>query len=191
MGRYTARPVTTDEYKLILKTLREGYELDGVKHGPDHKTAAIMVMERNLGMRLSDIIRLKRESIVYNGFDYQLNVVEKKTGKGRYFIVNEAVKKFIDDYADSVNVAQGMIFKVTEEAVWKAMRNVTKYLKMKDVNTHSIRKLAGLSIYKSTGYDLEAVRAFYQHKSLDVTQRYLRITPATLRKAINDTVDLG
>ena len=114
MGRYTTRVIEKDEYKLLLDTLKSGYSHKGVTHKPNEKMAAILVIERNLGIRLSDVIKLKREDIVKQGREYRLNITEKKTGKDRTFMVPKDVRDFIEDYAESIGVTSGKLFRIRQ-----------------------------------------------------------------------------
>ena len=190
MGIYTTRPITQDEYRILVKTVNDGYTDNNIVHKPNPRLATIMILERNMGLRLSDIIKLKREDIFHDGTGYRLDIVEKKTKNKRYLRVDDAVKHYLDSYCDSIGVTAGRIFTITDKAVWKALREVTSYLKLQKVNTHSIRKLAGITIYKETKHDIEAVREFYGHSSIDMTKRYIEQTPETLSNAIHNTVDI-
>lgn len=191
MGRYTTRVIEKDEYKLLLDTLKSGYSHKGVTHKPNEKMAAILVIERNLGIRLSDVIKLKREDIVKQGREYRLNITEKKTGKDRTFMVPKDVRDFIEDYAESIGVTSGKLFRISEAAVWKAIREVTEYLNMDHVSTHSVRKSAGVAMYEETNCNIEMVREFYQHSSIATTQAYLKTTSGAMQKALRSIVDLG
>jgi site-specific recombinase XerD len=59
------------------------------------------------------------------------------------------------------------------------------------VNTHSVRKAAGIALYESTGCNIEMVREFYQHSSVAITQAYIKTTSGAMQKALNSIVDLG
>lgn len=191
MGSYTTRAVSKNEYKKIIDTLRAGYFFKGVQHKPNEKIATILIIERNLGVRLSDVIKLKKEDIVKEGDHYRLDIVEQKTGKKRFYTVPTPVRDFIYTYAEEIGVEYGRLFKIGEAAVWKAVREVAAFLGLKNVNTHSIRKSAGVELYEQTGYDIEMVREFFQHASISTTQIYIKATPGKLTNALNQIVDLG
>lgn len=98
MGSYTTRAISKNEYKKILDTLRAGYFFKGVQHKPNEKIATILIIERNLGVLLSDVIKLKKEDIVKEGDHYRLDIIEQKTGKKRFYTVPTPVRDFIYTY---------------------------------------------------------------------------------------------
>lgn len=192
MGSYTTRTVTTEEYKTLIQTIRNGYEeIDGTEHRPNPQVATILVAESNLGCRLSDVIKLRTDSIKQeeNG-RYVLDIVEQKTGKRRTFVVPRKVKEFLDAYAESKEIYNGNIFTITEQAVWKAVRQATAYLGMENVSTHSMRKRAALNLYEKSGYDIALVSQFLQHADTKTTQTYLRRNTQQMEQAIEGMVDL-
>ena len=54
---------------------------------PNERIATALVLEGNLGLRISDILKLRQCDIVRDGDRYRLEVVEQKTGKRRVFTV--------------------------------------------------------------------------------------------------------
>ena len=76
-----------EEYESIVKTIREGFELEGVKVRPNQRIATIIVTEATLGLRLGDVLRLKMSSFVRDGERYRLEFEEEKTGNIRTFTV--------------------------------------------------------------------------------------------------------
>ena len=76
-----ARPITMNEYKAIMELLDNGFEYDeeGISKTfrPNVKVKLALTLEANLGLRISDIIRLTPNSIKNN----KLSIIEKKTNK--------------------------------------------------------------------------------------------------------------
>ena len=52
------RTLSIEEYKMIIKTIRIGFNYNGVKFKPNMRVATILVMQANLGMRIGDILNL-------------------------------------------------------------------------------------------------------------------------------------
>lgn len=189
MGRYTCRACSESEFKEIIRLLREGYTgKDGIKHRPNNQIADILVLEANLGCRIGDIVKLRTDSFVCDSGIWKLDIIEEKTEKKRTFIVPKPLKQFIDKIAAGKD---GEIFTVTEQAVWKQMRYITKELNLDKTSTHSFRKLCANRLYESTGHDIEAVCAFLNHSSTDTTRKYIRRSDEQLEKAINNIIDLA
>lgn len=71
------KALTTEQYKEIITTMKEGF--CGCR--PNERIATALVLEGNLGLRISDILRLRPADIVLDGDRYRLEITEQKTGK--------------------------------------------------------------------------------------------------------------
>ena len=71
--------LTTEQYKEIIQTMREGF--CGCR--PNERIATVLVLEGNLGLRISDILSLRLSDIVRDGDRYRLEITEQKTKKKR------------------------------------------------------------------------------------------------------------
>ena len=67
----------TKQYIEIITTMKEG----GTGFRPNERMATALVLEGNLGLRISDIVRLRLSDIVNDGGRYRLAITEQKTGK--------------------------------------------------------------------------------------------------------------
>ena len=105
--------LTTDQYKAIIHTMREGR--GSLRANP--RCAAVLTAEANLGLRIGDILRLKLSDIVKDGGRYRLNITEEKTGKRRTFTVPGEVYSFLEDYAHDKSVRGEFIRSVWESAL--------------------------------------------------------------------------
>ena len=199
MGSYTTKPLTQEEYQLLVNTINKGYTDTKINpatglpivHEPNRRVAAVLIIQRHLGLRLSDVLKLKREDIISDGAGYRLDdTIEQKTKHKRHLTIDSAVKKFFDEYRDSIGIEYGPVFRISTDCVQKAVREASRFLGMRHVNSHSVRKLAGITIYNATGHDLEAAREFYGHSSIVNTGIYLRQDSQQLKEAIHNTVDI-
>lgn len=192
MGAYATHSATSDIYHDVVMTLRRGfYGRDGKLHRPSPQTAAIIVTQANIGVRIGDLLSLHLADIVREGNFWRLNISEEKTGKQRPYPVPDPVYKFLASYcAENGISSQDRIFPVTPRAVQKQLKAVCDYLGYGNISTHSFRKFAGQEIYKASGYDIEAAREFYQHSSVQITQLYLRRTSRQLESAIEKSVHI-
>ena len=71
------KALTTEQYKEIIQTMKEGF--CGCR--PNERVATALVLEGNLGIRVSDIVKLRLCDIVRDGDRYRLEITEQKTGK--------------------------------------------------------------------------------------------------------------
>ena len=181
------KALTTEQYKEIIQTMREGF--CGCR--PNDRIATALVLEGNLGLRISDIIKLRPCDIVRDGDRYRLEVVEQKTGKRRVFTVPLLIQQYIENYCLRNGVRRNdLIFPITERAIQKRLAIVCDYLGYTDISTHSFRKWYATEIYKNNGYDIALVQRLLQHSSTSTTQRYIGIEPQRIEQAIQNHAQL-
>lgn len=175
--------LTTEQYKEIIQTMKEGFA--GAR--PNPRIATALMLEANLGLRISDILRLRLADIVRDGDRYRLSIVEQKTGKARVFTVPLTLYNFIRVYSlDNGIAANEILFPLTERAVQKQLRLVCDYLDIPGVSTHSFRKYYATEIYRNNGYNIALVQQLLQHSSTAVTQRYIGIQQREIETAIEN-----
>ena len=75
--------LTTEMYEEIITTMRAG----GAGFRANDRVATALVLEGNLGIRISDIMKLRLKDIILDGNRYRLEIIEKKTSKKRVFTV--------------------------------------------------------------------------------------------------------
>ena len=173
--------LTTEQYKEIIQTMKEGF--CGCR--PNERIATALVLEGNLGLRISDILKLRPCDIVRDGDRYRLEITEQKTGKRRVFTVPLVIQQYIENYCLRSGIKRNdLIFPITERAVQKQLAIVCDYLGYSGISTHSFRKWYATEIYKNNGYDIALVQRLLQHSSAAVTQRYIGIEPQRIEKAI-------
>ena len=173
--------ITTQQYKEIIQTMKQGF--CGCR--PNERIATALMLEANLGIRISDILKLRLADIVRDGDRYRLSIIEKKTRKARVFTVPFALYQYIRCYClDNQIPATDIIFPITERAVQKQLRIVCDYLDIPGVSTHSFRKYYATEIYRNNGYNIALVQHLLQHSSASVTQRYIGIEQKEVEAAI-------
>jgi integrase len=178
--------LTEDQYKLIITTIRTGFIYgDGNIFKANNRLATILVLESNLGLRISDILHLSLSDIIKDGNRYRLNIVEEKTGKARTFTVPTDIYLYIQSYAYDNHInPKARLFPITERAIQKQLKIVSEYLGLSDISTHSFRKYYATEIYVNNNYNIELVRALLQHSSVAITQKYIGINSKELEDAI-------
>ena len=181
------KALTTDQYKEIIQTMREGF--CGCR--PNDRVATALVLEGNLGLRISDIIKLRPCDIVKDGDRFRLEVVEQKTGKSRVFTVPLLIQQYIENYCLRNGIRRNdLIFPITERAVQKQLKIVCDYLDLEGVSTHSFRKWYATEIYNKNDHDIALVQRLLQHSSASTTQRYIGIEPEKIETAIQNHAQL-
>lgn len=183
----TTKALTTEQYKEIIQTLKTGF--CGCR--PSAHIATALVLEANLGLRVSDIVNLRPCCIIQDGDRFRLEIVEQKTGKRRIFTVPLVVAQYIENYCLRNGIApQDRIFPITARTIQKKLQLVCDYLGYEGISTHSFRKWYATEIYKNNGYDIALVQRLLQHSSASVTQRYIGIEPQRIEAAIEGHAQL-
>lgn len=181
------KALTTEQYLEIIKTMKEGSS----SFRPNERIATALVLEGNLGLRISDILKLRLSNIVRDGDRYRLEVTEQKTGKRRVFTVPLVIEQYIENYCLRNGIGwNDLIFPITERAVQKQLSLVCDYLGYQGISTHSFRKWYATEIYKNNGYDIALVQRLLQHSSAAVTQCYIGIEPQRIEAAIQNHAQL-
>ena len=159
---------------------------------PNNRIATALMLEANLGLRISDILKLRLDDIVKDGDRYRLSIVEQKTGKARTFTVPLALYNFIRLYCiDNGISSEEVMFPITERAVQKQLALVCGYLGISGVSTHSFRKFYATEIYKNSGYNIALVQHLLQHSDASTTYHYIGIQPQDIEAAIENHLCLS
>lgn len=179
--------LTREQYRNIITTMKEG----GAGFRPNERIATALVLEGNLGLRISDIVRLRLCDIINDGGRYRLEITEQKTGKGRVFTVPLVIYQYIENYCLRNSIGRNdLMFPLTTRAVQKQLAIVCEYLGYSGISTHSLRKFYATELYKNNGFDIALVQRLLQHSSAAVTQRYIGIEPQRIEKAIEGHAEL-
>ena len=179
--------LTTEQYREIITAMREGSSY----FRPNERVATALVLEANLGLRISDILNLRLADIVRDGDRYRLEIIEQKTGKRRVFTVPLVIQQYIENYCLRNQIGRtALIFPITTREVQKILARVCDYLGYEGISTHSFRKWYATEIYRNNGYDIALVQRLLQHSSAAVTQRYIGIEPQRIEKAIEGHAEL-
>lgn len=177
-----------DQYDEIIITIRSGF--NGCRG--NNRIATCLVLEANLGLRISDILKLKFSNIVRDGERFRLDIIEQKTKKNRTFTVPKEVYNFIKTYCAENGIASDeIIFPITERAVQKHLKNVCEHLHSGGcISTHSFRKFFATQIYINNDYNIILVQQLLQHSSPIITQNYIGIQSKLLELALEKHICL-
>lgn len=179
--------LTNEQYADIIATIRSGF-LDS---RPNNRVATSLVLESNLGLRISDILQLRLNDIVKDGERYRLDITEQKTKKKREFTVPPEIYNFIKQYCiDNEIKSTEIIFPISERAIQKHLKKVCDYLGYEGIGTHSFRKFFATNIYQNNDYNIVLVQQLLQHSDPKITQRYIGISSKELELALQKNINL-
>ena len=142
--------LTTDQYKEIISTMKRGF----TGSRPNEPIATALMLEANLGLRISDVLRLRLYQFI------RCYCLDNGLSEGQ------------------------RIFPMSERSVQRHLKLVCDYLGYTGISTHSFRKYYATEIYKNSGYNIALVQQLLQHSSTAVTQRYIGIQQQEVEKAI-------
>lgn len=136
--------LTTEQYREIITTMKEG----GAGFRPNERVATALVLEGNLGIRISGIVRLRLSDIVMDGNRYRLSITEQKTGKQRIFTVPLVIYQYMENYCLRIGIGRNVLmFPLTTRAIQKQLSLFCEYLGYEGISTHSFRKWYTTEIY--------------------------------------------
>ena len=159
----------------------------------------------NVGLRISDILKLKIEDLVKSNFktakDYVI-ITEKKTGKTKKFYIGDIVKKVIENYIKELSnldmsnyvfqSRKGENMPITRQRAYRILNNAAEMIGLVEKNekgviisgeigTHTLRKTFGYHAYQN-GSSLELLMDIFNHSSKSQTLRYIGITEEQKRE---------
>jgi len=160
----------------------------------------LFVLGINVGLRISDIIKLKFSDLMMPNLKTvkdSVTITEKKTGKTKKFYIGEVVEKLllvyvkelsevkIDDYIfmskknKSKHIQRNRAYKIINnaaETVGLVERDEKNgKLIIGSIGTHSLRKTFGYFAYQN-GTSVEILMQIFNHSSVSQTLRYIGIT---------------
>lgn len=184
------RPLRDFEYKKIMNLLNTGFTYydnklkRDTKVRPNKKVALALLIEANIGLRVSDVVKLKVKDVIKG----EIYIREKKTNKLQVRRLNNNLVNIIEKYSEQNNLRlNDLLIKLTERQIQRIVKKVVDYSEIKDVSTHSFRKYFAMSVYVKTK-DILLVQQLLNHSSLGVTQRYLSVNQDLLDE-ISSSVD--
>ena len=177
-NRRAARPLEYDEYMTIITLCQKGFtykDESGIEHTfrPNKQLAMTFMLQANLGLRISDVLKLKPSTFKND----KLEVIEKKTGKLQYRTINRNLKELIYEYALENNIkSNDYLIKVKVRAIQKQLAIIANYLNLTNISSHSFRKLFGVTVYNQTNGNIELLKELFNHSNISTTQRYIKVS---------------
>lgn len=189
-NRRAARPLEYDEYMTIITLCQKGFtykDESGIDHifRPNKQLAMTFILQANLGLRISDVLKLKPSTFKND----KLEVIEKKTGKLQYRTINRNLKELIYEYALENNIkSNDYLIQVKVRAIQKQLAIIANYLNLTNISSHSFRKLFGVTVYNKTNGNIELLKELFNHSNIATTQRYIKVSQKQIDE-ISSSID--
>jgi integrase len=163
-----------------IKSIKQLLNEDPLKH-------LLFVIGINSGLRCGDILNLKIEDLENKSIGDAINIIENKTKKENFFIINKSIFKSYKNYRLKYKHLK------TNEYIFQSQKGKNKPLTVsycnnlvkkwaKQINlkgnygTHSLRKTWGYVQRVIYGISFEIICKRFSHSNPTITMRYLGIT---------------
>jgi len=179
-----------------IKTIKN---IRSILKGQSVRNELLFIFGINVGLRISDILKLKIEDLVKSNLktvrEYVI-ITEKKTGKTKKFYIGDIVKKVIENYIKELSnldmnnyvfqSRKGENMPITRQRAYRILNNAAEMIGIVEKNekgvivsgeigTHTLRKTFGYHAYQN-GSSLELLMDIFNHSSKTQTLRYIGIT---------------
>ena len=159
---------------------------------PNEAMATMLQVEANTGIRISDVLKLKRGDIIKDGDRYRFDIVEQKTKKARHFTVPTPVFLMVEKYCVDHDIEKGeKIFPYDEaRSIQRIIKKIADFFGYENISTHSFRKYFATKAYQASGNDIELVSRLLQHSSSSITRAYIGIQDERTENVLKASVSL-
>lgn len=151
----------------------------------NYRDYLIFVIGINTGFRISDILNIKVKQVKNKT---HLKIREMKTGKVKKALINDKLRKDIDDYIFKRNDDEYLFKgreggKITRSRAYQIIRTAAERVGLKNIGTHSLRKTFGYHHYQRNK-DVALLQQLFNHSSPSVTMEYIGINQDLMDRSI-------
>ena len=135
------------------------------------------------GLRISDIVGLRKKQV---SGEYMI-LTEQKTGKETEIAINGVLMDILDERTAGMD-GNDYLFPSQKRGPGGQKQHITTRTAAADMHwikqrygldfpfcCHSMRKIYGYWYYKQSGGDIEGLRQYFNHSSIEITKRYICI----------------
>ena len=207
MLTYTKIPkkfVAKGRKKLYMNTVEPIRDIKTIKNirsilkSQSSRNELLFILGINVGLRISDILKLKLSDILKpnrTAKDYVV-ITEKKTGKTKKFYLGDIVKKLIESYIKDAPYLEmdnyifisrkGNNSPISRQQAYRLLNSAAENLGLVErdddgkivtgeIGTHTLRKTFGYHAFQN-GTSLELLMDIFNHSTKSQTLRYIGIT---------------
>lgn len=163
-----------EEMKLYLKAKRE-------------RDFIMFLLGISVGLRISDILILRKEDLLKSHID----IVEEKTEKKKRVKIPGYLKKHFVAYANTLNDGdyvvksrEGSNKPIHRSTAYRILREAAEHVNLTEIGTHTLRKTFGYHFYKQTK-NIAILMELFNHSEESITLRYIGITQDALDAAMD------
>lgn len=184
----------------LVQPIRDINQIEQMKRvlleqGKGKRNYLIFKIGINVGLRVSDIIKLKVSDIRYdNGImKDDVTIYEKKTNKKKTFRFNLDLKNELQEYTKNMYQYE-YVFKsrkgenksLSRVQVYRFLNDSAKIVGInEEIGTHTMRKTFGYHHYKKYG-DVATLQMIFNHSSPSITLKYIGISQDEINRMYED-----
>lgn len=182
------KPVRPKKKKTLPKVIPKEDILLMINKITNLKHKLVLQLLYSSGLRLSELINLKREDL--NFYDNILRVNDGKGGKDRITIFSESIKNDLLSYISKTNFKTKYLFegrsgKYSAKTVQKIVKNSAKKAELKqNIHPHMLRHSFATHLLES-GIDIRIIQQLLGHSSVRTTQSYTYVSKTNFSKIKN------
>ena len=177
-GQAHSHPLAGDEVEKLLAAARQGRRLGLVR-----RDTAILELLLHTGLRVSEIVDLKKDDLIFDNPGVRLRVCDRRDGaKARYLPISEKIYKTLNDYlavrpqtasADYVFLNQRG-HPISDRTIQRIVSNCAKSAGLEGVSAQALRRTFATQLFCETN-DLDLVCKRLGHQTPAITAQYLTV----------------
>lgn len=154
----------------------------------EYRNYALVTFGLNTALRISDILKIKWGDVYdsnTHSFLTHIHLIEQKTQKETYILVNKSVKKALIQYKNTLDAIrpEEYIFSsqknrslpISRVQAFRIIKEAVDALNLGEhISCHSLRKTFGYQAWKE-GAEPALLMNIFNHSSFEITKRYLCI----------------
>ena len=177
-----------------VQPIRDRALLEEIKRAlkeENYRNYMLFVLGINTGLRISDILTLKKGDVYGKE---RLVILEKKTNKRKFLQITPILQKEIKRYCRSMSFGdddylfpsrEGDNKPLTRSMAYKILRTATEPFGIEHIGTHTLRKTFGYHFYLKTK-NVAILQKLFNHSSPEITLIYIGIDQDTMDDAMKN-----
>jgi integrase len=171
---------------MTVEPIRDMNKIKAMQHclkGNDEKYYVLFNLGLNSGLRISDMLPLKKSDLFTEKdfFREYLVLHEKKTKKEKKIKLNDSIRKILNSYCKNMD-HKAYLFPSTKGdhisriQAYRVLTDAADLVGVENFGTHSMRKTWGYWTYKISKYNIGLIMDTFNHSSPSITLRYIGIS---------------
>ena len=173
-----------------IKNKKDIHKVEKLLLKQSKRDLLLFTLGTNCGLRISDILRLNVSDVKNKT---HIQIIEKKTGKFKKFLINSKLKPMIDDFIKNRKNNEPLFLsywghRLDRTTAYYIIRYACKKAGLEEkIGTHSLRKTFGYHHYQKFK-DVVILQKIFNHSTPQITLRYIGIEQDEIDYSYNNFV---